>query len=200
MRGYTRRAEHGAFRSRQPTTHQGRAGVSTQPPRAATKRSRTSATDRMATPAEQLWSGKTRGLLEFERIAPMEGLPIGAVGVAPGSRGDAATIATIVGADGGDARSARSARPSSGYTPGPRVHERPPAAGTCDVPPVARGNARGAAVVGRRVCGAIQFVETTRAAIDRSWCDLLLLSGFLDGGMLCSCSRVGVCLVSRAIQ
>ena len=66
------------------------AGVSTQPPRAATKRSRTSATDRMPTPAEQLWSGKTRGLLEFERISPMEGLPMGAVGVAPGSKGDAA--------------------------------------------------------------------------------------------------------------
>ena len=66
------------------------AGVSTQPPRAATKRSRTSAADRMATPAEQLWSGKTRGLLEFERIAPTQGLPMGAVGVAPGSRGDAA--------------------------------------------------------------------------------------------------------------
>ena len=65
-------------------------GVSTRPPRAATKRSRTSATDRMPTPAEQLWSGTTRGLLEFERISPMEGLPMGAVGVAPGSRGDAA--------------------------------------------------------------------------------------------------------------
>ena len=70
------------------------AGVSTQPPRTATKRSRasrTSATDRVATAAEQLWSGKTRGLLEFEPIAPTEGLPMGAVGVAvvasPGSHG-----------------------------------------------------------------------------------------------------------------
>ena len=66
------------------------AGVSTQPPRAATKRSRTSAADHMATPAEQLWSGKTRDLLDFERIAPTQGLPMGAVGVAPGSMGDAA--------------------------------------------------------------------------------------------------------------
>ena len=69
------------------------AGVSTQPPRTATKRSRasrTSATDRVATAAEQLWSGKTRGLLEFEPIAPTEGLPMGAVGVAVGSKGGAA--------------------------------------------------------------------------------------------------------------
>ena len=66
------------------------AGVSTRPPRAATKQSRTSATDRMATPAEQLWSGKTRGFFEFEPIAPMEGLPMGAVGVAVGSKGGAA--------------------------------------------------------------------------------------------------------------
>ena len=29
-------------------------------------------------------------MLEFERISPMEGLPMGAVGVAPGSKGDAA--------------------------------------------------------------------------------------------------------------
>ena len=69
------------------------AGVSTQPPRAAKKRSRasrTSATDRMATPAEQLWSGKTRGFFEFEPIAPTNGLELGAVGVAVGSKGRAA--------------------------------------------------------------------------------------------------------------
>ena len=29
-------------------------------------------------------------MLEFERIAPTQGLPMGAVGVAPGLRGDAA--------------------------------------------------------------------------------------------------------------
>ena len=69
------------------------AGVSTQPPRAAKKRSRasrTSATDRMATPAEQLWSGKTRGFFKFEPIAPTNGLELGAVGVAVGSKGRAA--------------------------------------------------------------------------------------------------------------
>ena len=69
------------------------AGVSTQPPRAAKKRSRasrTSATDRMATPAEQLWSGKTRGFFEFDPIPPTNGLELGAVGVAVGSKGRAA--------------------------------------------------------------------------------------------------------------
>ena len=62
--------------------------------RAATKRSRaparTSVTDLMETAAEQLWSGKTRGLLEFERIAPTNGLSMGAIGVAAGPKGDAA--------------------------------------------------------------------------------------------------------------
>ena len=69
------------------------AGVSTQPPRAAKKRSRasrTSVTDRMATPAEQLWSGKTRGFFEFDPIPPTNGLELGAVGVAVGSKGRAA--------------------------------------------------------------------------------------------------------------
>ena len=56
---------------------------------------RTSATDLMATPAEQLWSGKTRGFFEFEPIAPMEGLPMGAVGVAVGSKGGAAFFSYI---------------------------------------------------------------------------------------------------------
>ena len=60
----------------------------------ASKRSRaparTSVTDLMETAAEQLWSGKTRGLLEFEWIAPTNGLPLGAIGVAPGSKGGAA--------------------------------------------------------------------------------------------------------------
>jgi hypothetical protein len=48
------------------------------------------ATTRMATTAEQLWSGKTRGFFEFEQIVPMEGLPMGAIGLAFGSRGRAA--------------------------------------------------------------------------------------------------------------
>ena len=69
-------------------------GASTPLRRAATKRSRararTSVTDLMETAAEQLWSGKTRGFFEFEPIAPMEGLPMGAVGVAVGSKGGAA--------------------------------------------------------------------------------------------------------------
>ena len=75
--------------------------VSTQPPAgAATKRSRasasrTSATDPMATPVKQLWSGKTRGFFEFEPIAPMEGFPMGAVGVAVGSKGGAAFFSYI---------------------------------------------------------------------------------------------------------
>ena len=59
-----------------------------------TKRSRaparTSVTDLMQTAAEQLWSGKTRGLLEFEWIAPTNGLPMGAIGVAVGPKGGAA--------------------------------------------------------------------------------------------------------------
>ena len=75
--------------------------VSTQPPagaaskRARARASRTSATDLMATPAEQLWSGKTRGFFEFEPIAPMEGLPMGAVGVTVGSKDRAALFAYL---------------------------------------------------------------------------------------------------------
>ena len=60
--------------------------VSPQLPRAAgTKRQRaprTSEAGQMATSAEQLWSAKTRGLFAFESIAPTNGLPMGAVGVA----------------------------------------------------------------------------------------------------------------------
>jgi hypothetical protein len=44
----------------------------------------------MATSAEQLWSAKTRGYFEFESIAPTNGLPMGAIGVAAGSKGRAA--------------------------------------------------------------------------------------------------------------
>ena len=68
-------------------------GASTPLRRAATKRSRaarTSVTDLMETDAEKLWSAKTRGYFEFEKISPINGLPMGAVGVAAGSKGDAA--------------------------------------------------------------------------------------------------------------
>jgi hypothetical protein len=68
--------------------------VSPQLTRAAgTKRQRaprTSEAGQMATSAEQLWSAKTRGLFAFESIAPTNGLPMGAVGVATGSKGRAA--------------------------------------------------------------------------------------------------------------
>ena len=65
-----------------------------QIPRAAgTKRPRaprTSEAEQMATSAEQLWSAKTRGLIEFQPIAPTNGLSMGAAGVAAGSKGSAA--------------------------------------------------------------------------------------------------------------
>ena len=78
-----------------PTSHSlSYMNAPTRPTGAATKRSRartrTSVTDLMETAAEQLWSGKTRGLLEFEWIAPTNGLPMGAIGVAAGPKGDAA--------------------------------------------------------------------------------------------------------------
>ena len=44
---------------------------------------------------ELLWSGKTRGLFEFEPIAPIEGLPMGAIGLAVGSKGRAAFFSYI---------------------------------------------------------------------------------------------------------
>jgi hypothetical protein len=65
--------------------------VSTQLHRAAgTKRPRarrTSEAEQMATSAEQLWSAKTRGLLEFQPIPPTNGLSMGAVGLAAGTEG-----------------------------------------------------------------------------------------------------------------
>ena len=68
--------------------------VSTQLHRAAgTKRPRarrTSEAEQMATSAEQLWSAKTRGLFEFQPIPPTNGLSMGAVGLAAGSKGQAA--------------------------------------------------------------------------------------------------------------
>ena len=73
-------------------------GASTPLRRAATKRSRaarTSVTDLMETDAEKLWSAKTRGFFEFDKISPINGLPIGAVGVASGPKGDAAFYSYI---------------------------------------------------------------------------------------------------------
>ena len=56
----------------------------------ASKRSRaparTSVTDLMETDAEKLWSAKTRGFFEFDKISPINGLPMGAVGVAVTAR------------------------------------------------------------------------------------------------------------------
>ena len=49
----------------------------------------------MATSAEQLWFAKTRGLFAFESIAPTNGLPMGAVGVAAGTQGRAAFFSYI---------------------------------------------------------------------------------------------------------
>ena len=62
-------------------------------PRRAVKRPRAprkSVTESMDSAAEQLWSAKTRNFLEFDSIAPTNGLPLGGVGVAAGSKGDAA--------------------------------------------------------------------------------------------------------------
>ena len=62
-------------------------------PHRAVKRPRAprkSVTESMDSAAEQLWSAKTRNFLEFDSIAPTNGLPLGGVGVAAGSKGDAA--------------------------------------------------------------------------------------------------------------
>ena len=63
-------------------------------PRGVTKSSARPArrrdTDAMETVAEMLWSASTRGLLKFEDIVPMEGMPIGGVGVGPGTKGEQA--------------------------------------------------------------------------------------------------------------
>ena len=64
-----------------------------EPPRRAVKRPRAprkSVTESMDSAAAQLWSAKTRGFLEFDSIAPTNGLPLGGVGVAAGSKGVAA--------------------------------------------------------------------------------------------------------------
>ena len=44
----------------------------------------------MDSAAEQLWSATTRDFLAFDSIAPTNGLPLGGIGVAAGSKGDAA--------------------------------------------------------------------------------------------------------------
>ena len=49
----------------------------------------------MGTTAEQLWSAKTRGYIEFDTIAPMKGLDQGGVGVAAGKKGSAAFFSYI---------------------------------------------------------------------------------------------------------
>ena len=62
-------------------------------PNRAVKRARaprTSVTESMDSAAEQLWSATTRDFLEFDSIAPTNGLPLGGIGVAAGSKGDAA--------------------------------------------------------------------------------------------------------------
>jgi len=63
-------------------------------PRGVTKSSARPArrrdTDAMETVAEKLWSASTRGLLKFEDILPMAGMPIGGVGVGPGTKGEKA--------------------------------------------------------------------------------------------------------------
>ena len=62
-------------------------------PHRAVKRPRAprqSVTQSMDTAAEQLWSAKTRDFFEFDSIAPTNGLPLGGIGVAAGSKGDAA--------------------------------------------------------------------------------------------------------------
>ena len=69
------------------------AALAAEPHRSGTKRPRAprqSVTESMDSAAEQLWSAKTRDFFEFDSIAPTNGLPLGGVGVAAGSKGDAA--------------------------------------------------------------------------------------------------------------
>ena len=58
--------------------------------KSAGKKPRHSPTDAMETDAEKLWSAKERGLIAFEDIPPMLGIPFmpaGGVGISPGTRG-----------------------------------------------------------------------------------------------------------------
>ena len=69
------------------------ATLAAEPHRSGTKRPRAprkSVTQSMDSAAEQLWSAKTRDFFEFEPIEPTNGIPLGGVGVAAGSKGDAA--------------------------------------------------------------------------------------------------------------
>ena len=54
----------------------------------ATQKKRKSVTDTMKTDAEKLVSAEARGLIKFEKILPMAGMPIGGVGVGPGTEGE----------------------------------------------------------------------------------------------------------------
>ena len=72
--------------------------MAAEPHRSGTKRPRAprqSVTESMDTAAEQLWSAKTRDFFEFEPIEPTNGLPLGGVGVAAGSKGGAAFYAYL---------------------------------------------------------------------------------------------------------
>ena len=58
------------------------------------KKKPSSVTENMSTVAEQLWSAKTRGLIDFEPISATkrffgmyDGLPIGGIGLVPGQNG-----------------------------------------------------------------------------------------------------------------
>ena len=57
-------------------------------PRKRSRGKRRSVTDSMESTAEQLWSAKTRGILDFEPIAPIKDvMPVGGVGVVAGPDG-----------------------------------------------------------------------------------------------------------------
>ena len=61
----------------------GTTGTTLAEPHRAVKRPRAprkSVTESMDSAAEQLWSAKTRDFLEFDSIAPTNGLPLGGVG------------------------------------------------------------------------------------------------------------------------
>jgi len=56
---------------------------------------RRSVTDTMKSDADKLMSAVERGLIKFEDIAVMPGMPIGGIGVAPGEKGESAFWAYI---------------------------------------------------------------------------------------------------------
>jgi len=59
------------------------------------KAKRRSVTDTLQSDAEKLMSAVERGLIKFEDIAVMPGMPIGGIGVAPGEKGESAFWAYI---------------------------------------------------------------------------------------------------------